>query len=208
MKKEKDYIDDIAEIRSIMERSTKFLSLAGLAGVLAGIYALAGAFIAYRVFNFNPDTVFWTNAGTDNSDTTISSVIYVAVVILLLALSTAVFLSVRRAADRGEKFWNSTTRRLIANAAVPFVTGGLFVVILIFKGMTGLIAPVTLIFYGLSLVGAGKFTYSEVQVLGIIQILLGLAGSCFVEAGLLLWCTGFGLFNIVYGIYMYYKYER
>ena len=54
MKEEKDYIQDISEIRSMMERSSKFLSLSGLAGVMAGIYALVGAFVAYTVFDFNP----------------------------------------------------------------------------------------------------------------------------------------------------------
>ena len=62
MKEEQNYIQDIAEMRSMMERSSKFLSLSGLAGIMAGIYALSGAYIAYKVFYFNPDEMVYSNS--------------------------------------------------------------------------------------------------------------------------------------------------
>ena len=52
MKEIQEYEKDIASIRTIMERSAKFISLSGLSGVLAGIYALTGATIAYFTIHY------------------------------------------------------------------------------------------------------------------------------------------------------------
>lgn len=208
MKEKKDYIQDISEIRSMMERSSRFLSLSGLSGVMAGIYALAGAFIAYKVFDFNPDSIMYSYAGSVSSTASLANVIYVAIAILILALSTVVFLSGRNAGKNGEKLWNLTTRRLLSNMAVPLVAGGLLIIILIAKGLIGLIAPVSLIFYGMALFNASKLTLEDVKILGIIQIVLGLVSSYFIEYSLIIWALGFGAVNIIYGIYMHYKYEK
>lgn len=208
MKNENDLLNDITHIRSMMERSTKFLSLTGLSGVLAGLYALAGAFLAYTVFDFNPDSIYWKYNSPETSPVTLYSVIAVAGVILVLALVTAATLSARKASLAGEKIWNTTTRRLLANFAVPLVTGGVVVIIMVIEGMTGLAAPLTLIFYGLALHNAGNFTYKEVKYLGITQIILGLAATIFIGWGLVIWAAGFGVANIVYGVLMHYKYEK
>ncbi|WPP49155.1 hypothetical protein [Catalinimonas niigatensis] len=203
MKKEQDYIRDIAEIRSMMERSSKFLSLSGWAGILAGIYALSGAYIAYQFLGFNPDTI-------DYSPTlsSLSFIMILAIIILILAIGTAILLSSKKADKRGEKVWNTTSRRLLASMAVPLVAGGILILILLSSGLIGLIAPLTLLFYGLALYNASKFTYDEVRSLGIIQIILGLISTYFITYSLLFWAVGFGLFHIVYGIYMHIRYER
>lgn len=208
MKEEKDYIQDIAEIRSMMERSSKFLSLSGWAGIMAGIYALSGAYFAYKYLNFNPDAIIYSPVNSGNLSSDFSKTIFLAIIILIMALGTAVFLSGRKAGKRGEKLWNSTSKRLLINMAIPLVTGGLLILVLINQGFIGLIAPFTLIFYGLALYNAGKFTYDEVKILGLIQIGLGLLGSWFAEYGLLCWATGFGLVHIIYGIYIHYRYEK
>ncbi|GAB2764638.1 hypothetical protein [Salinimicrobium soli] len=203
MKQEQDYIRDIAEIRSMMERSSKFLSLAGWAGILAGIFALAGAYLIYAVFDFNPDRILYTE-----EKGTLIQVLFTGFVVLLLAVATAIYFSARKAAKLGEKIWNSTSRRLVDEMAVPLVTGGLLILLLIWHGLLGLIAPLTLLFYGLSLYNAGRFTYTEIKVFGILQIILGLINVYFIEYGLLIWAIGFGLLHIIYGIYIHLKYER
>lgn len=208
MKEEKEYIKDLSDIREMMERSSRFLSLSGLAGVLSGIYAIAGAFISYSVFGFNPDSIDYIPSGADNHDTGVVNVILVAISILVLALATVVFLSGRNASKRGEKLWNNSSRRLLANMSVPLATGGILIIIFIFKNLVGLVAPASLIFYGLALFGAGRLTLSEVRYLGITQIILGIAGFIFIPYSLVIWVLGFGFVNIVYGIYMHYKYEK
>jgi len=200
MKEEQDYIRDIAEMRSLMERSSKFLSLSGLAGIMAGIYALAGAFIVYNVFEFNPDQA--------DLSTDLVEVILTAFIVLVLAIGTAIILSYKKAYKRQEKFWDPTARRVLINMGVPLVTGGLLIIILISKGLIGLAAPFTLIFYGLALYNAGKFTYEEMKSLGLIQIALGLISAYLVEYSLLFWAIGFGIVHIIYGIYIHYRHER
>jgi len=207
MKEEKDYIHNIAEIRSMMERSSKFLSLSGWAGIAAGIYALSGAYIAYDIFDFNPGQIDYNNPSTDFSSSLLK-VIFLALIILILSIGTAIFLSGKKAAKRGEPLWNPTAKRLLINMAVPLIAGGILVLILISKGLIGLIAPFTLLFYGLALYNAGKFTYKEVKTLGLVQITLGLTSSYFVGFGLVFWALGFGVAHIIYGIYMHYTYER
>ncbi|MEX0608886.1 MAG: hypothetical protein WD016_11065 [Balneolaceae bacterium] len=201
MKEEKDYSRDIAEIRSMMERSSKFLSLSGWAGIMAGMYALAGAYIAYSFYNFNPDEIFYSSPD-------LSQVIILALLVLVLALITALYSSRMKADNDGEKAWNATSRRLLASMAVPLVTGGILILILISKGLIGLIIPMTLLFYGLSLYNAGKFTIDEVKFMGMAQILLGLLSFLFIEYSLIFWAGGFGVVHMIYGMYMYIRFER
>lgn len=202
MIKEKDYIKDLAEIRQMMERSSKFISLSGWAGILAGIYALVAAYIAYTLFNFKP--------GEESSITPsdMLNVILLALALLVLALTTAVFLSYKSASKRSEPIWNATSRRLLLNMAVPLVTGGIFLIIMISQSHFNMLSSISLIFYGLALYNAGNFTYKEVKILGVIQIILGLISACFISWALLIWAAGFGLMHIVYGIYIQVKYKR
>jgi len=205
MKTERDYIQDISEIRSMMERSTKFMSLSGLAGVMAGIYALAGVYVAYYVFHFNPDRILYTTARFSSD---LPKVVSLAILILILAIGTAILLSWKKAQKRNEKVWNATSRLLLVNMTVPLATGGVLILILLSKGLVGLIPPSTLLFYGIALYNAGKFTYDDVKFLGIIQIILGLISSWYIEYALLFWAIGFGVVHIIYGIYMHFRYER
>ena len=205
-KDEQDYIKDIAEIRSMMERSSKFLSLSGWAGIMAGIFALEGAWLAYSQLYFNPDELEYSLPGNPTSG--LMQLVLLALGILILAIGTAVFLSFKKAGINGEKLWNPTARRLVIAMAVPLIAGGIFILILISHGLTGLMAPCSLIFYGIALVNAGRYTFKELKTLGLIQIVLGLLGAWFIGYGLLFWALGFGIFHIIYGIYMHFKYEQ
>lgn len=206
MKSEQEYIRDLTEIRSMMERSTRFLSLTGWSGIMAGIYALAGAYIAYRFFYRSADTA--SSLHRQELSGEVLDLIILAIAILLLAVGTAVFLSYKKSRKDGERSWNSAARRLILHMAVPLVAGGVFILILLSVGLIGLAAPASLIFYGLALFNAGKFTYEEIRSLGIIQIVLGLTASYFTGYALLFWAFGFGIMHIIYGIYMHLKYEK
>jgi len=188
----------------MMERSSKFASLSGLSGILAGIYALAGAFFVYHYYSFNPDTVDYSNYTAGS----ILNVIGAALLILILALGSALFLSYKKGNKRGEKIWNATSRRLIANMAVPLSAGGILILIFLAKGLVGLIMPATLLFYGLAIYNASKFTFDEMKFMGLLQIGLGLISAYFIELSLLIWAFGFGIVHIAYGAYMHFKYER
>lgn len=201
MKNDRDYIQDIAAMRTLMERSSKFLSLSGLAGVMAGVYALVGAYWAWKVMRVDLTV-------PDLSLSYAPELLALGTIVLVLAIGTAILLSYKKSHRLGESFWTPTARRLVAYVAVPFVTGGIVLVLLLFRGMVNYLVPMSLIFYGIGLFNASKFTYSEVGSLGLIQIILGLTAAIFVQYGLLCWAIGFGIIHMVYGIYMHYKYER
>ncbi len=205
---QQDYIRDISEIRSMMERSSKFLSLSGWAGIMAGVYALIGAYIAYDILNFNPRGITDPSFSQIGDNPTLLKLILLGIAILVLAVGTALYLCLRKSAKRNEQFWNATSRRLLINMSLPLVVGGLFILALMSKGLVGLVAPVTLIFYGLSLYIASKFTYDDIKVLGLVNIVLGLVSTYFIGYGLLFWALGFGVCHIVYGIYVHFKYEK
>ena len=203
--------EDLKAIREIMERSSRFLSLSGLSGIFAGLCALAGAAIAwffildYGQVNYND--FMEGNTGLLNSGLGFYFTLDAFLVLVFAALGV-IYFSLRKARKSGQKLWAASTRRLLVHLIIPLVTGGVFTLILVFKNNTDLIASVMLIFYGLSLVNAGKFTFGEIHYLGLTEIALGILAGVFVRYGLLIWATGFGVMHIVYGAVMYYRYEK
>ena len=208
MKEGKDYIQEISEIRSMMERSSKFLSLSGWAGIFVGLYALIGAYFAYEIFYAEVNFPTYTSNTPEEFTANVWELIFLALGILALAIGTATFLSWKKAKKRREKVWNFTSRRLLSNMAVPLVSGGILIIILLLKNLVELLAPLSLLFYGIALYNASKYTYNDVKFLGIFQIVLGLISAYFVNYGLICWAVGFGMAHIVYGVYLHLKYER
>jgi hypothetical protein len=208
MKKDTDYLQDIEEIRSLMEKSTKFISLSGWAGIFAGVFALMGSYIALTYLDFNPQSLSVDNENNPFQQTQIFSVVQLALIVFLLAISFALFFTHRRAKRKDELLWTPTAKRLVINMAVPLFTGGILILLFISKGFIGFVAPFSLLFYGLALFTISKFTFDEVKILGLIEILLGLISVYKVSLGLLFWAIGFGVVHIIYGIYVYFKYER
>jgi len=203
--------EDIRAIREIMERSSRFLSLSGLSGIFAGICAMAGAAIAW-FFIMDSGHVLYDECIGKGTGSSLSGIKFYLVLdaflVLVLALFGAVYFSLRKSRKAGERLWTSSTRRLLIHLMIPLVSGGIFILILAFQNIPELIASAMLIFYGLSLVNAGKFTFGEIHYLGLTEIILGILAGVFTKYGLFLWTTGFGLMHIIYGTVMYYRYER
>ena len=205
MKNEQDYIGDIKEIRNIMERTTRFISLSGLSGILSGLYALAGAWLAFRILNSRNVTSGYRKIYLDDFNM-IKTLALIAITVLVLALLSGVWLSYIKSKRQNIVFWGSGSRQFLFSLLIPLVTGGLLIIILALKGNYTLIAPSFLVFYGLALIAGGKFTVSYIQWLGYLEILLGLACATIPEYGLLFWSLGFGVLHILYGIIMIVKY--
>ncbi len=204
MEKQK-YISDLEDIRNIMDRSSRFISLSGLSGVIAGILALVGAALAYYTIFINNDYYSYRVAILDLNTTL--TLITIASSVLILSISSGIFLSWRKAKKNSHSIWDNQSKRLIINLMIPLVTGGLLCLILISKGFIGLVAPLTLIFYGLALVNASKYTLTEVRSLGIAEVTLGLIACQWEGFGLIFWAIGFGALHIIYGIIMHVKYD-
>ncbi len=191
-----------------MNRLSRFISLSGLAGVFAGCYAIIGAVIAKMLLAENVSVYNESvSTGTINSELTFD-LFLIAMAVLILAIGTAIFLTTRKARKNGQKIWDSTSKRLVINFFAPLVAGGVFCLVLLQYGLIGLIAPCMLIFYGLALIHASKYTFADLKNLGYANLVLGLVATQFMGYGIYFWAIGFGLFHIIYGIWMHNKYDR
>jgi predicted lysophospholipase L1 biosynthesis ABC-type transport system permease subunit len=208
-KQNQEYLEDIKEIRSMMERSSRFISLSGLSGISAGVVALAGAITAWTYIKNNL-------AATDYSMSNLSTIelkdlVFLtveALIVLFLALGLAIYFAMRKARIQNLPVWNKAAELTFVNLFIPLVAGGIFCMILFYYNLYLLIAPVTLIFYGLALLNASKYTLHEIRWLGITETVLGLI-ACFTPGySIIFWALGFGILHIIYGAVMYYRYER
>jgi predicted lysophospholipase L1 biosynthesis ABC-type transport system permease subunit len=207
MKEIKEYEKDLASIRTIMERSAKFISLSGLSGVLAGIYALAGAVAAYFIVQY-PVSPFQFRQYSATADNTLWKLILVAAIVLVASILTGLYLSNIKAKKHGLKLWSGASKKLMVNMLIPLVTGGLFIIIVLLTGHYGLAAPASMIFYGLALIQGSSNTFDEIRYLGFCEIVLGLICALYPGFGLLFWAVGFGILHIFYGAIMYNKYDK
>jgi hypothetical protein len=209
MNSKEQHLESLTEIRSLMRESSKFISLSGLSGVSAGITALVGAYFAHNYMNSPHNTIpdYEGNSVRYVSDFT-KFFLWDAGLVLLVATGLAIFFTTRKAKREGLAVWDDTAKRLLVNLLLPLIAGGLFCLIMLYHGVVIMIAPATLIFYGLALINASKYTLGEIRWLGLTEIALGLLAAMFPRNGLLFWALGFGVMHIIYGTYMYFKYER
>ena len=197
-----DYLKDISEIKNLMNKSSKFISLSGLSGILAGIYALIGAVFAY-----------WLVAQSENGILILDEKVFRFIIIDLIlvgvfSIGTAIYLTTKKAKKNNQKIWDSLTQRLLTSFIVPLLAGGLYILIILNQQRYGQTAALMLLFYGLALLSASKYTLGDVKYLGYTQIIIGLICAFFPGYGFWFWVLGFGIMHIVYGTVMYFKYDK
>jgi len=198
----KDYLKDITEIKNLMNKSSRFISLSGLSGILAGIYALIGSAVAYWM-------VMKYSNGTLILDGYIFKIVMIDLfLVAFLSIITGIFLTTRKAKKHGEKIWDGTSRRLVINFLIPLIAGGLYILIILGQQKYGQTGALMLIFYGLALINASKYSIGDIRYLGFIQIILGVICALFPGYGFWLWVLGFGIMHIIYGTWMHFKYDR
>lgn len=204
------HLEDLKTIKSIMEQSSRFLSLSGLSGISAGLFAIAGS-IAAKMIIKGPVINAWgyskAIAQTESQGNTIALLLLTAGVVLVLAVSSVLFFSYRKARRSGHKIWTPVSKRLLINLAIPLAAGGLFILLTLGQLNGSIIAAATLIFYGLALVNAGKFTFGEIYWLGIMEIVTGLLCLAIPGYAFVFWVFGFGILHMGYGTFMYFKYR-
>jgi hypothetical protein len=214
MNKQQQSLENLQHIKLMMERSSRFISLSGLSGISAGLCALIGACAAYPyVFGvknlvINEDLAVVQAMANDYSIILNTYIFWIALVTFFAAFISAFLFTWLKSKKEGTPLWGHTSKRLMINVSIPILVGGLFLFKLIHFGTFGLVAPGCLIFYGLGLVNASKYTLIEIRYLGYAQILLGVINLWFVGYGLYFWAAGFGVMHILYGAYMWNKYER
>jgi uncharacterized membrane protein YjjP (DUF1212 family) len=193
-------LEALQDIRKMMERSSRFISLSGWSGISAGVCALIGAWAAnMKISEYSV---------TGCSACLRSSLIIIASLVFVAAFLSAIFFTWMKSRRDGAAIWGITARRLLWNTLLPMVAGGFVIWRMIELEQYDLIAAVSLIFYGLALVNGSKYTMGEVRYLGYGQIITGLIGLWLVRSGLYVWAFGFSVLHIVYGIAMWWKYDR
>ncbi len=210
MENNKNHLNDLTEIRSIMERSSRFLSLSGYSGISAGIFAIIGGAAAHWYLH-NSEFLTGGNASYISgqlADKVKWFLITDGAIVLLFALISAVFFSWIKARKLGIPLWDHTTKRVLINISIPLIAGGVFILVLMQYNLLYFLIPVSLLFYGLALLNAGNYTLSEVRYLGIAEIVTGVFSLVFLKYGLYFWVFGFGILHIIYGVIMHLKYDK
>lgn len=205
---QQEQLDTLNDIRNIMNRSSKFISLSGLSGIFAGLTALVGAYFAHQAIEKYLAGNY--GYGIDGESNIEFQLLKIGFLVLVIALVGGAFFTYRQGKKKGLPIWDNTTKKLLINLAIPLASGGCFVLALLFNhnNAVGLIGPSTLIFYGLALINASKYTYSDIRFLGICEVVLGIIAMFNIGLGLYFWAFGFGVLHILYGSIMYFKYEK
>lgn len=197
-----EYLKDLKDIKDIMNRSSRFISLSGWSGIAAGLAASLGGYLAYQsIFS----DLLLSYDRTELTDAQFSQLLFLAAGTLLVAIMTSILFTTRETRKQQTKIWDLQTKRLLMNLAIPLLTGGVVCLNLLVNGYIGLLMALSLVFYGLALLHASKYTLSEIRSLGLVQMLLGLVSLQFIEWSFYLWIFGFGLVHIVYGAIMQMK---
>lgn len=214
MQYSKEHLSDLHDIKQMMERSSRFISLSGWSGIAAGTCALAGAFFAHNTLQNNYYSIS-TSRGNDDmffpfllKQLWFDRLFHIALLTFIAAFVSAFIFTYLRSRKNNTPIWSTASRRLLLNVCIPMVVGGIFLLKLIENGTYALIAPGCLIFYGLALINGSKYTLGEIRYLGYCQIALGIISCWFTGLGLYFWAFGFGILHIIYGAVMWYKYER
>ncbi|HYK44403.1 MAG TPA: hypothetical protein VEV83_04500 [Parafilimonas sp.] len=204
--------NELRDIKQMMERSSRFISLSGLSGISAGICALIGAWFARDILE-QRSALDGANSKTDadsvlRGDLLNSGLLQIAVLTFMAAVFFAFIFTYRRSRVTNVPIWGAQAQRVLVHVAVPMIAGGIFLLALLKNGVYDFIAPGCLIFYGLGVLNASKFTLPETKWLGYSEILLGIINLFFTGQGLYFWAVGFGVLHIIYGAAMWSKYER
>ena len=198
--------EDLSHIRSMMERSSRFISLSGLSGVFAGLSALIGGLYVYLLFKANGLDYFNGEHKLYSVDL-VSELVFIALIILFFALTFGIFFTIRKSRKYNLPIWTTATKKMLVNLAIPLLVGGVFCLALLYHQMYVLIAPATLLFYGLALIYAEKYTFSDIKYLGFCELALGCVSLFFLGYGLVFWIIGFGILHILYGLIVFKKYK-
>lgn len=205
-------LEAIREMRNMMERSSRFLSLSGLAGILVGVYAILGIAAVYFILNIPildyPYQVYLIDSNGQLIQEMFYPFLLICLSVLFISVITGTIFALRNARKKQIPIWDATSKRLLWNMLLPLLSGAIFCILLLLKGQIELIAPTTLVFYGLSLFTASKYTIDDVRYLGMLQVALGLIALYFTNYGLFIWAIGFGVLHILYGFSIYFKYEK
>lgn len=205
-----EQLQALTDIRSMMEKSTKFVTLSGKTGISIGIIALIYVATCYGIGGALPFQYQYFHERLLLSDgvmglSTLRFIFILGLITLALSLIMGYYFTMKRTQKAGIKLWSKSFKLMLVNIAIPLITGGIFTIFLILHGAWELVSSSMLIFYGLSLINGAKYTLQDINSLGLAEIGLGILSLFVAGYGLEFWAIGFGLFHIIYGLKMSIK---
>jgi len=198
-------LEQLQQIKSMMEKSSRFVSLSGWGGISAGLCALVGVYLAYGKINKIGTGSIYENS-LPNREALFVELVTIGIGVFIAAFLLSLLFTYIQSKKQERPIWDATSRRLLFNTLLPILIGGIFILKLIEFNYIEFVASGCLLFYGLGLVNGSKYTLGEVRYLGYSQIILGIISLFFLHQGLLFWTLGFGMMHIIYGIAMWKKY--
>jgi hypothetical protein len=208
-------LEVLTEIRSMMHKSSRFLSLSGWSGIWAGITALVASGVAYSWLT--DQNAFRTDARVDIKPNGYFSdaaamwserLLILAVLTFVVAFLGALFFTWRKNKKAGEATFTGAARKLAVSMMIPMGAAACFILFFILNHHFAYIVPASLVFYGLTLINSSKYTFSDIRYLGLSEVIIGCIALFIPDMGLYLWALGFGIMHIVYGTIMWFKYDR
>jgi hypothetical protein len=179
--------DHLRYIRETMENAAEFTAVPGWGGLAMGISALAAAYLASRLAPGRWLAVWLIE-------------VFVAVCIAAPAAAT----KARRA---NSSLFTGPGRKFVLSFAPPIIVGGLLTLSAWHSGSLGSLPGVWLLLYGTAVVTGGAFSVRAVPIMGMCLMSLG-AAALFAPAnwGNLFMAAGFGLVQMVFGIWIALRY--
>jgi hypothetical protein len=193
-KQYEEQLEALSGIRNLMERSSRYLPLSGKAGVAIGVLAVLCTLIANAYFSIRQDHL--------------KQLVFLFGALFIVCMVIEILMAERNAKQKGVPAWDAIAQRFLINLFIPMLVGGIYCFALIQQQLLVLVLPATLIFYGLALINSSRYTIEDIRYLGFAELILGLVASFIPEYGLLAWGIGFGLLHVLYGVIIYFKYEK
>lgn len=193
-KQYEEQLEALSGIRNLMERSSRYLPLSGKAGVAIGVLAVLCTLIANAYFSIRQDNL--------------KQLVFLFGALFIVCMVIEILMAERNAKQKGVPAWDAIAQRFLINLFIPMLVGGIYCFALIQQQLLVLVLPATLIFYGLALINSSRYTIEDIRYLGFAELILGLVASFIPEYGLLAWGIGFGLLHVLYGVIIYFKYEK
>ncbi len=193
--------EQLKVIRQLMERPIRFSTMSGRSGILAGGLALVGCWL---------DAYVTTHFGRHEA-TRINLVVWAGV---FLAAFAAVVVCTRLQERRQNlPFWSPVKRKILLTILPGFVAGVGLTLVIVFRwyygigpNQWGLILPMWMAFYGVTLWQLGAFAPVEVRVLGAAFIAAALVTAAqFQYDPYPPMAVTFGGFHILYGIVVWIR---
>jgi len=180
--------DHLRYIRETMESAAEFTAVPGWGGVAMGITALAAAFLAARQSTPRAWLMVWL------------AEVFVAIAIAAPAAAT----KARRA---NSSLFTGPGRKFVLSFAPPIIVGGLLTLALFQLGAVSALPGVWLLLYGTAIVTGGAFSVRAVPIMGLCLMALGTAALFTpVSWGNIFMAGGFGLIQVIFGIWIALRY--